>query len=864
MAEGQRNRHFILDGVTETEPFSGSGRGSRPTVPPQDRRSHAATLRGQIAELRMVADEAKAAQEEAGLEGGIGIQVEFRSFPDVDLAAERLARDRSGIELLRVSHGDDSRRTHATVFVPDGKLDHFERLIQDYAAERRDSAGRPRDNRLLVDAIEQIRSATLRALWTDDEDEFPTDEQAPFWWEVWLPVRDNRNAVVADFRMRIGFPASQSDKAPELAEQSHIQRHSLDSIDRQLDAAAPSPHMAYGELHFPERTVLLAYATVEQMRSSMLLLNNVAELRRAKSTAEFFDSLAVREQSEWVSDLLARTTFAQPTATVPFVCLLDTGANRGHPLLAPALDAADLHTINPNLGVEDAHGHGTEMAGLAALGDLTELLGSTEAVSVEHRLESVKLLAAGGTTGSDPKHHGYLTQEAVARAELNVPYRRRIFGMALTAPDNQDRGQPSAWSAAIDTLAADTDSQGESRRLLVVSAGNARRSSWAGYPDGNDTDGIHDPAQAWNALVVGAFTRLTNITEKDTESYLPVADEGGLSPFSTTSVTWQSQWPLKPDVVMEGGNAAKDRYGAVAMSSLSLLTTHYRLEDRLLTHSNATSAAMALASRLAAQVTVEYPELWPETIRALIVHSAEWTEAMQRTYLPSKSATKDDYARLIRRCGFGVPDLDRALYSVADSLTMVVQQTLTPFKRDRRRAPSLRDMHLHRLPWPTETLENLAELPVEMRVTLSYFVEPNPSRRGRNRRYAYQSHGLRFDVRRPTETVDRFRKRINAAARAEDDGRRPTSNDPHWLIGPQNRHKGSIHSDIWRGTAAELASRDSIAVYPTSGWWKTRPILERYALPAPYALVVSIKTPEANVDLYAEVASRVEALVEVA
>ena len=38
-----------------------------------------------------------------------------------------------------------------------------------------------------------------------------------------------------------------------------------------------------------------------------------------------------------------------------------------------------------------------------------------------------------------------------------------------------------------------------------------------------------------------------------------------------------------------------------------------------------------------------------------------------------------------------------------------------------------------------------------MRVTLSYFIEPNPSQRG-NSRYRYQSHGLRFDVKRPTET----------------------------------------------------------------------------------------------------------------
>ena len=34
------------------------------------------------------------------------------------------------------------------------------------------------------------------------------------------------------------------------------------------------------------------------------------------------------------------------------------------------------------------------------------------------------------------------------------------------------------------------------------------------------------------------------------------------------------------------------------------------------------------------------------------------------------------------------------------------------------------------------------------------------------------------------------------------------------------------------GTAAELANRGFIAVYPAKGWWRTRPAQERYDLPA--------------------------------
>ena len=57
------------------------------------------------------------------MEDDLGLQVEFESFPDVELAFESLARERSGIELSNIRH--EENRTLATVFVPDGKLDHL-------------------------------------------------------------------------------------------------------------------------------------------------------------------------------------------------------------------------------------------------------------------------------------------------------------------------------------------------------------------------------------------------------------------------------------------------------------------------------------------------------------------------------------------------------------------------------------------------------------------------------------------------------------------------------------------------------------------------------------------------------------------
>ena len=315
MANGNdgRNRHFILEGVTETEAYRYPGEGGRPAIPERERSTHAAVLRGQLSEVRATAKATAGAQRDAGMEKGLGLQVEFESFPELELAFESLAREKQEIELLNVRHGE--KTTRATVFVPDGKLDHFENLIAAYLERRTDSLGRARDHRRLLDTIRQIRAARLRALWTDDDEAFPTNEDEPVWWEVWLPVRRNRQATTDAFRERAGLQGMRVTK---------------------------------GDLQFPERTVLLARASVEQLRASMVTLNNIAELRRPKETAEFFDSLHPSEQEEWLEDVLARTRYPDSDENVPYVCLLDTGVNRGHPLLSPALAVDDLHTVEPS------------------------------------------------------------------------------------------------------------------------------------------------------------------------------------------------------------------------------------------------------------------------------------------------------------------------------------------------------------------------------------------------------------------------------------------------------------------------------------------------------------------------------------
>lgn len=818
----QRDRrpHLVLSDTSQTHAFSAhSGKGGpKKLLPELNRAQHGASLLAQLQVIQASSQELVAKQQEIGLESGLGLQIQFRSQPAVELAFESLQYEPSHIELLSIR--TEGEYTYANVFVPDGALGHFEKYVAEYLNEKKDINGNPRDHKSLLNTIESIRAAELRALWNDDPELLPEDLDEVFWWEVWLPVRGRRTEVLNDFSKLAGLAGCK------------VSEHHVD---------------------FPERTVMLMHGSQRQFSQSVSTLNCVAELRRAKETAELFDGMDVEEQHLWMDELLARTTFPPHQDNVPRVCLLDSGVNRGHPLLAPLLSATDLHTVEPAWGTHDEANHGTGLAGVAAYGDLTDALAADHSIQIEHLLESVKLAREEGANPGDSDFHADLFAEAVGRPEVTAPERPRIFSCAVTTDDYRDRGRPSSWSATIDRLAVDYDGAGQFPRLIVLSAGNTRDfDAWAGYPTSLSTKHfINDPGQSWNALTVGAYTEKV---DTGVDGVTAVAPLGGPSPFTTTTATWDRAWPLKPDVVFEGGNVGTDALGPAGMPSLNLLTTHYEPHERLFTTTNATSAASALCSRMAAQLMATYPQLRPETTRALIVHSAEWTEAMRQMY---PLATKNDYVNLIRHCGWGVPDLERARWSAANSLTLIVEDNLHPYKKVKGEGIKSRDMHLHELPWPREELEALGHIKVQMRVTLSYFIEPNPSARGTVSKFHYPSHRLRFDVRRAQESTEEFLARVNAKAILEEDDQAVNPKDPDWLLGDRQRHKGSIHQDVWTGTAADLASRGYLAIYPAMGWWRTRPKLERYDLPARYSLIVSIRTPETDVDIYNAVAAQI-------
>ena len=800
-----------------------NGGGGNPNYPPRSNRwNHAAYIKKQLDTAWEEAVNESKAVVATTVRDGVYLQMEGKE--GYDLLTKSLEDTRQHVRLLNVSNADGVIK--ATVYVPNKKKDFFLKKINKYAESDKGSD--------VITTIEKINKAMVDSLWVGKKESMPGDKR--IWCEVWLRYEANEEPnMVADTFLNI------------------CNRFQIQHKEKTIT--------------FPERIIVLLRANLDDLNHLMLASGNMAEIRKMITPASFYHDMPAWEQREWVDELAQRVDVSNRSDTS--VCILDTGVNNAHPLLKDVLKDTDMHTIDASRGVDDRVGHGTEMAGIATYYDLQEKLESMSPVEIYHYLESVKLF--NNPDDNDEELYGAITRQAVYSAEIENPKSNRTICMAVTSPESKELGNgiPSSWSAEIDALLAGVSEEFDDgkKRLMCISAGNTPVEDIADVDDYIEAVRLHsveNPGQSWNAITVGAYTEKTIISSKIYSDYDPVADMGGISPFTSSSVLWpKSKWPIKPEVVFEGGNLGhnpKESFlkGYSELEDLDVITTCKDfMTGKALIATNMTSPATAQAAWMLANIQHNCPDLWPETVRALLIHSAEWTDEMLKTFIPEKKATKNDYRNLVRVCGYGVPNLERAIYSAQNSVNLIIQDELQPFIKKKGSYTS-NEMHMHDIPWPVDILKELGESIVRMRVTLSYYIEPGPGQIGWKDKYRYPSCGLLFDVNNPLESMEQFKKRISKAMRDEEENNIVTNDSSRWLIGAQNRNAGSIHSDIWEGTAVDLSQSNYIVIYPETGWWKLRTNQKKYNSKVRYSLVVSIETPEQNVDLYNEITTKIK------
>ena len=110
----------------------------------------------------------------------------MRSEPGYFLNLDSLENKAKGIEVACVRTEGDVQI--ATVQVPAGSLTHFLKVTEKYINE--DTTGTSKTppkpkHQDLIDRMAELRLATLRSFWTDEEADFPPRTQK-IWWEVWV------------------------------------------------------------------------------------------------------------------------------------------------------------------------------------------------------------------------------------------------------------------------------------------------------------------------------------------------------------------------------------------------------------------------------------------------------------------------------------------------------------------------------------------------------------------------------------------------------------------------------------------------------------------------------------------------------
>ena len=726
---------------------------------------------------------------EENLESKKGFYLDFIGEDGLELKVDSLADKKSEICIANIKQKDG--RTIATVSFPKLEtLNKFKKKLQQYLEEftkpNEQGVTSPKNNNLIAN-ISLINKATLESFWNSDDDYLPKKDKK--WCEVWIVKKEGGKKALLD-----------------ICSNNNIEINSNNQ-------------------EFSESEVFLVKANANDFN---LLLDNscdilqILEFRTQEKINYFFiKEMTPLVQSDWIDNLQKREIINAESKVV--ISLLDTGISK-HKLLDHYVKYKTSYW-----GVEDKgtpNGHGTEMSGILIYDDLKDKLASNNKFTINHFLESVKIYSSDDE--HKPNLYSYITKQSIAKIEINNPNALRVNCMAVTE-STHNATTPSSWSASLDQLAIGVDDNYKPKRLLIVSVGNIYDDQDLVYLERNKKHLIENPSQAWNILSVGAMTEKINDNS--------IAPYGGISPTSRTSAMLEKVFVIKPEVVFEGGNLENVNGIVDNNYNLEELTTKKStIGEGFFDTINATSCATAKASNMAAQIQYAYQDYWQETIRALMVHSAEWTEQAKIDFNIDEKPSKENYKNLLKTYGYGKPNLEKSLECSQSHLNFIIQEKIQPFK-DKK----MNEMHYFKLPFPKEYLKNLGNEKFAIKVTLSYFIEPSPEGRSWNYKHIYRSFGLRFKLKNPVEKEEGFIHKLSKSESRD-------NNSDNWLLGQISQNTGSIHSDIYKNTAINIAECDMVGIHPVGGWWKDNKAYTNNK--ARYSLIISLISEKEDIDIY--------------
>ena len=225
-------RHFLLQDTRSRYDYTSIPRGGpqKNSPPRPERKTHAEKL---LSDLERAEKKAKARQkEEPAREGLQFIPMVFDESTDFDLVQDQLENTSEGTRIVSAKERDG--RKEYIVAIPDSEVSKFADKFRAYRDE--DTAkGNPK-NEKLSSSVGKIDAGELEDYWTGASETLP-DPEEPLWWEVWLDSSETDDDVESWFR-RV--------------------------------AAAQRIVVSPQRVHFPDRVVILGYASLSCSRSGLV------------------------------------------------------------------------------------------------------------------------------------------------------------------------------------------------------------------------------------------------------------------------------------------------------------------------------------------------------------------------------------------------------------------------------------------------------------------------------------------------------------------------------------------------------------------------------------------------------------------
>ncbi|POY36269.1 peptidase S8 [Solitalea longa] len=528
----------------------------------------------------------------------------------------------------------------------------------------------------------------------------------------------------------------------------------------------------------------------------------------------------------------------KPSNNSPTVCVIDSGIQEQHLLLAPAIATAYSKNYVPYEDTTSDQvtngGHGTKVAGAILFGNDIPTAGQYQPPCF---LINVRVLDKNNFLPSSIFPPELMTK--IIEDYDGV----RIFNMSVASHGPCKTTHMSTWAATIDKLIHDR------KILFLLAAGNINSSTgrWdkpgvsehlqAGrkYPDYLTTPSsrISNPAQSLLSLTVGSVC-LAEFEDADRISF------GKRDHVSSFSRSGPGMWGcIKPDVVEYGGDFLREKNGF-------LITQHNVTSSPIIkTGANRTGFAVGTSfaapkvGHIIAQLAKKFPNDSTLLYKALVIQSARLPEHVFHN--PQTEA--------LRVLGYGIPDAQKALENTPYRITFVVEGNV-----------AAQQANLYSINIPKEITRAGNDYDILIEVTLTYTATP---RRTRKQLKSYFSSWLTWESSKLGENFEAFSSRVLKDLDDPDEEERIDNKSIRWSISTspnygyvaEFKRQDSATQKDWAILKSNVLPNElSFAVIGHKGWDKDT------TKELPFALAISIEAISKETEIYEkiEVANRIE------